>query len=350
MKRICSYLKVLLLLVPGFVLSSCTRTVEYVFHQPPSEETYLTGYPFGNTGPYLEKMMQSVKRVTSTAYYTTYLFDPADQLTPASLTDPDSPEVLSYSRYSSNQTSAGTAVVIYSSAQRVGLLTANHVISKPDTVYQFADADADAEILESVTIRQRQVNWLIDTAFLGSFEVLAADESADLAIIGARIDQVAIDGSVRSQFPVFPYPFGEPQELTPGAFTYAFGYPRGYPMVTTGVVSNPNRGEYHAFITDALFNPGFSGGAVVAIRDNVPDFEWVGMARSASASSEWLIVPDEDIAMQQIPHHPYRDDIYVRERSRIDYGITHIVPATRIKRFLLEYEELLAGKRYRIRL
>ncbi len=337
-----------LLLSILLIFTSCYQTVEYVYQDSDMTDEYVTGYPFGNAGPYLDQMKQSVKRITSTSYYSTYVFDPEQRIRPEDLASYDSFDDFVLAEITSHTTSSGTAVVIYNSQQHVGLLTSDHVVSSPDTLYEFSDAEST--FLESMTVKTRQINWLIDTPYLGSFEKLASDEAADLAVIGARIDENQLSGSVRSSFPVFPYKFGNPEELPFGAFTYNIGFPKGHLMVTTGLVSSPNRDRFHSFLSDALFNPGFSGGVVVAIRGGIPRFEWVGIARSASANREWLVVPNEDLLQDQILHHPYQHELYVEEKTRIEYGITHIVSSYRIQNFLQEHSDALEDQGYRIRL
>ena len=65
----------------------------------------------------------------------------------------------------------------------------------------------------------------------------------------------------------------------------------GHKMITRGIVSNTRDDKSDSFLIDALFNRGFSGGIILAIRDGVPNFELVGMAKSVSAKNEYLLTP-----------------------------------------------------------
>ena len=306
----------------------------------------MTMQPPGNVSPYLEKMHESVKRITSTSYYKTYIFDKDDMITHGILDRSDSLDDLAVAVVESHSSSSGSAVVIHNENNKIGLITAYHTVSSPDRVYEYYD---EASLfLESVTIKQRQINWMFDSPFMGTFEILASDESSDLAVIGTEVDKNELDISPTEFFPVFPYKFGNPEKLRMGTFVYTLGYPRGYEVVTPGIVSNSGRDRDHSFITDALFNRGFSGGAVVAINGGLPEFEWVGLARSASASREWLVVPDEDDAKEHRTHLPYTEEMYIERRARIDYGITHSISSTRILDMLEEHKNELSGKGYRI--
>lgn len=243
-------------------------------------------------------------------------------------------------------TSSGTAIVIHNRDNLIGMLTARHIITSPDTLYEYREEGRP--YLQSVTIKNSQVNWLFDAPYIGNFEVLAHDETADLAVIGTKVDPDNLETTVREQFPVFPHPFGRPDRLRVGTFTYSLGFPRGYPMITTGIVSQTSRDRHHSFVTDALFNPGFSGGAVVAINGGIPAFEWIGLARSTSASREWYVVPEIGAASEHIGQRPYHGDLFLEEKAMIHYGITHIISSTRIKNMLEDNAIQLLSKGYNI--
>ncbi len=345
------YLCQCFLFIPVVIFSvfSCTRTVVYL-HQEPGTGEYLSGYPLGNTGPYLEEMRQSVKRITSTSYYTTYLFDPADNIQWKDLENIDSEEYLeqyALKKQSSHSTSAGSAIVIHNRNNRVGLVTTYHILASADTLIEYTEPGSD--VLKSISVKNNQVNWLIDSPFMGNFEVLVSDSIADIAIIGTQIRSRDIDRPVSELFPVFPYPFGNPGKMKPGNFIYNIGYPKGYPMITTGIISSLNFDRRQTFITNALFNPGFSGGLVVAINGGIPAFEWIGMARSASATRQWYLVPDEERASIHGEYDPYEDEIYLERRAKIDYGITQVISVTRIHRLLEEHAEYFLEKGYNFR-
>ncbi len=324
---------------------SCTRPVVYLGQEPGTGE-YLTGYPAGNAAPHLEKIQRSVKRITSTSHYETYLFEPGTRVVPAQVASAASLESLASTVVQSHTTSSGTAIVIHNRDDLIGMITTRHVIASPDTLYEYFETRQP--YLSSVTIKKSQVNWLFDAPYVGTFEVLAEDELADLAIIGARVDPSVLDVPVREQFPVFPYPFGRPERMRVGTFTYNFGYPRGYPMITTAIVSQPRRDRHHSFVTDGLFNPGFSGGAVVAINGGLPAFEWVGMARSTSASREWFLVPDEDAAMEHQPHLPFEGEVFTEQKALIHYGITHVISSSQIRKLLEDNAIYLLSRGYNV--
>jgi hypothetical protein len=125
------------------------------------------------------------------------------------------------------------------------------------------------------------------------------------------------------------------------------GYPKGYLMVTRGIVSQPDRDHEGSFLVDALFNRGFSGGIVLAIKDGVPNFEMVGMASSVSADFEYKLVPPEEVTRHGYdPRIPYDGDVYLEFNRHINYGITFIVSAELIQSFIKDNSDQLNQKGY----
>jgi hypothetical protein len=110
------------------------------------------------------------------------------------------------------------------------------------------------------------------------------------------------------------------------------GYPAGYQMVTRGIVSNPKVNRKGEFLIDALFNQGISGGIVLAVRDGVPNFELVGIAKSVSASYKNVLKPVHESHQEMYnPNIPYEDELYVKVEKEINYGITFTISIAEIR-------------------
>ncbi|NHZ87281.1 MAG: hypothetical protein GWP19_15665, partial [Planctomycetia bacterium] len=143
----------------------------------------------------------------------------------------------------------------------------------------------------------------------------------------------------------FKYPFGESSDLELGSFVYIIGYPMGHKMITKGIVSNTRDDKSDSFLIDALFNRGFSGGIILAIRDGVPNFELVGMAKSVSARNQLILTPAPlDGQLEYEPYFPYTGDVYVRKYDDINYGITYTISTDEILDFLKRNETQLLQK------
>jgi hypothetical protein len=112
-------------------------------------------------------------------------------------------------------------------------------------------------------------------------------------------------------------------------------------MVTCGIVSAPDYNGRGAFLTDALFNHGISGGLIIASRNNFRSFEWVGMAVTASASEYRFLVPDPSRSEKYETMEAYTDTAYISQQRLINYGVTQATPIEQILEFLFRNEDEL---------
>ena len=151
--------------------------------------------------------------------------------------------------------------------------------------------------------------------------------------------------------PVFKYPTGKASELEWGNFVYVIGYPRGEKMLSYGIVSNPGRDRYNSFVINTVFNRGFSGGLIIAIRDGIPNFELVGMAKAVPAETKLFLKPNEKYKLSETNiNFPYSGEIMVDTHENIFYGITYAVSIESIRRFLEQNKLRLAQFGYKLEL
>jgi len=102
-------------------------------------------------------------------------------------------------------------------------------------------------------------------------------------------------------------------------------------------------------LVDAVINPGFSGGFVLAIRDGVPNFELIGMVQWVPEEEENLIYPEYSKTKTTYnPVVPYDGNLYVRKRSSIRYGIAKIIPVESIMTFLQQNKSYINQKGFYI--
>jgi hypothetical protein len=238
----------------------------------------------------------------------------------------------------------GTATVIYFDQQKIGLLASAHVLNYPDTIWGTYEGltSGKEEVIQTYSVKTRQLNYVRDLPLQKNLEILAMDEKLDIAILGQEVDP----DRPKPVF-VFDYPIGNSDELEWGSFVYIMGYPSGYQMITRGIVSTPGGKHKKNFLIDALFNKGISGGIVLAIRDGVPNFEMVGMAKSVAAKYENVLVPEEESHIRKYnPNTPYEGNVFVTLQKEINYGITYSVSSNSVKDFIKENQMKLAEKGY----
>ncbi len=333
--------------VMGFVVlfTACTGQIYKIAYPTLGDGKYDSEFPYKDCSKELELISQTVKMIYSTAYYKTFVFSADGKIKAPGITQELIKTKSTKAFYSSNSVS-GTATLIYHQNRRIALLTCAHIIDFPDTIVTyFSSRDKDEKIVQSISFKERQTNFISDVPEAGEFEVLARDDQRDITILGKEISN-----AVNVRLPVFNYPFGNSKELDWGTFIYVVGFPSGQKMVTKGIVSSPNKDHNGSFLTDAPFNHGFSGGIVLAIRDGVPNFELVGMANSVASQSDYFLVPAKDVDQPEFaPDLPYQGEVYVKLKTDIKYGITHSISTEAIVDFIKKNEKVFLEKGYDLR-
>jgi hypothetical protein len=304
---------------------------------------YDTEFPYRGCSKQLEEISESVKMLSTIAYYRTYAIPESDHIRLRDVTR----ELLAARAASSvfvNRSMSGTATILSYQNRCVVLLTCAHVVSFADTLisYYFGADRRPTSFIRSIAVKERQMNYVGLLPEGGELEILAIDETADIALLGKRFET-----DPQPPLAVLRYPFGRAKELEWGSFVYLFGYPSGFRIVTKGIVSNPNRDKRGSFLVDAVFGGGFSGGIALAVRDGVPNFELVGMVKMVSAHSSFVLTPPPESSMIEYDTStPYTGDIYVDKHTDIDYGVTQATPVERILEFFEEHRSEVQAKGY----
>lgn len=306
-------------------------------------KTYTTSFPTRDASDQLKNIRKSVIRISSTGIYVTYFFEDR-LLTNKDLNTVDVKDIATR-RITSNESTAGTAISIFNNSHTIGLLTNAHVVDFPDTLISYVDKEGvqPNTFIKSLKIKRNQTNLIYDLPNVGSFEIIGADKTSDLALL-----KVSKNRFEELDAPILPISIGNPADLEWGSFVYIIGYPKGYPMITRGIVSDPKRNEYDDFLTDALFNPGISGGMIMASRNNFRSFEWIGMTNTASADLKRSLVPDPTKTSKYDNFDLYTDSVFVETQTQLVYGITQSIPIKRIISFLEEHEKEIRKMGFRL--
>ena len=245
-----------------------------------------------------------------------------------------------------NRRASGSALVIQADHRRLALLSCAHVVRFADTIYTFhAGSDKrPTEYVRTMSVKQDQEIYVRGISGGRRLEILAIDDSLDLVLLGKRYDE-DLPPSIVS----LPYPAGKAEDLGWGTFVYVFGYPAGYRMLTRAIVSSPNRDKDGSFLLDASAKPGYSGGAVFAIRDGIPNFELVGLVKSSKGPIEFTVSPThEGESFEGDLTVPYQGDLYVELRSDLDHGVAEAIPAEMVTQFLRVHHDRLRAQGYEI--
>jgi hypothetical protein len=323
------------------LITGCTKKIYDVVYPTLNDGRYDSEFPYRNASEQLEEVSNSVKMLNYIAYYKTYLFNENQKVSHSDLNQKRIKDKAVDEVYF-NETVSGTATVIFYDGLKVGLLTCAHIGNLPDTVLTYFEPSAEQkpQYVQQMAVKIREHYYVNEIPGDIDFEVVVSDKERDLAILSKR----SINDPLYRIKP-FKYPLGKSSNLELGSFVYIIGYPMGHKMITRGIVSNKRDNESDSFLIDALFNRGFSGGIILAIRDGVPNFELVGMAKSVSAKNQYFLtpVPLNDKSGYE-PNFPYAGDIYVKKFEDINYGITYTISTDEIIEFLKENETLLLQK------
>lgn len=318
------------ILTAVLLLSGCYSYLYRSANPASSDHRYDTEFPYASCSEQLKNILASVKKVNGYFSYRTYVFGENSKVT---LNDIKSGDLVTKAEASlvTNEATSGTALIIHSDASEMALLTCSHIVSMPDTLINWSDfSDLGSNpYIHSISLKIRQQLVVKEVPEATQFLLLAKDVNADLAIIGHKYT-LPIPDKIP---PVFPYPVGNSDELEWGNFIYLAGFPAGQLMLTKGIVSKAQAADDN-FLTDAPFNEGFSGGIALAVRDGVPNFEWVGIGCSVSARSEYFLKPErENFEYNYNPAIPYSGEVYVHQKKEINYGVTWVIPINAVKSF-----------------
>ena len=332
------------LFISAILILGCTREVHISENTRVKDGKYDSEFPQEPTAEVLQEIMETVKMVSTLAFYSGYEFNLDKKVQTEQLTE-NFIEENSEGEFHFNQPATGTATVIYRNGRQIALLTCAHIIDFPDTVitYYRTDDGVPTKFVRTISFKIRQNISVIDFHMGGNFSILAKDRHDDIALIGKELsfDTPYI-------IPVFNFRMGDAEELTWGDFVYIVGYPRGEKMVTSALVSQPTRDKKATFLLNAVFNRGLSGGIVLAIRDGIPNIELVGMAKSVPAETKYYLAPDKtykqlESSLEEIYHGEPRIESY----ENIYYGITYAITVNKIKEFIQKNSVVLAEEGYK---
>ncbi len=333
-------IKLFLLFSSIILQTSCYQQGELGNTYPVADGRYDTEYPLTDCSDELGLISKSIKRISNTVYYRTVLFMESEEVTPETIHSVYYDDK-NYSQDFFNKTTHGTGTIIYYDGVKIALITSAHVLNYPDTVLNYFPPPDD-KYLREMNIKVNQQLYVDGLSDNIEFTILAMDDTRDIAVLGASLPD-----NREFEITVFPYPVGNSDDLRWGNFVYIMGFPMGIQMVTTGIISLSRINIKNTFMIDALFNRGFSGGIVLAIRDGVPNFELVGMTMSVSSENGYFLVPDLSLPYDNFPlNRPYTGDIYLSKETTIKYGITYAITTESIRRFFQIYRNQLLRQGY----
>ncbi len=330
---------ILFIAILALITFSCTQKIYRTAYPTLSDGRYDSEFPYKNCSKELQEISEAVTKVFCNTFYENYYFSPDRKIVLKDINK----ELLAIADKISDvkNTVSGTATVIHFQNSRIALLTCAHIIIKPDTIINFVSLEnnPNEKFIQTIAFKQKQEILVYGMPEDGVFEVLLIDDENDIAILNKELK-----GATVSRIPALKYPFGKARDLEWGSFVYAIGYPMGYKVITKGIVSQPDRDRKGGFLIDSFFNPGLSGGILLAVRDGVPNFELVGITTSAAAETETILTPEKNKSYDETV--PYDGKIYVNTKKNINYGITKAISAEAILSLIRENQDFLLKNGY----
>lgn len=315
---------------------------EIAWQQP---EFYDAIQPKIDPSSHYEQFSEVIKRIQVTTYYTTYYFKENQRVTPAMLMYQKA-EKLARQKHDFNHSKSGTAVALQQRNDKLILITCDHIVNVPDTIFVF-ESELKAgknSPLKSITVLNRKDYFLFGAPRLNDFTVLAGNKDIDLALI---MSEVPTD--FYYTIPVVEIPLGDEKRLKWGSLVYSFGFPVGHKMMVNGMVSNPIEDASSTYTHNALFNRGLSGGMVIALRGDVPNFEWVGISNASSATTEYVLKPSQKLTFEQEERQVYTDTLFVERQIVINQGISKTIKPSVIRQFLRDNLSVIENEGFNLR-
>ncbi|MBN1542012.1 trypsin-like peptidase domain-containing protein [candidate division KSB1 bacterium] len=298
------------------------------------EERYESDFEAAGGGPALSRALNSVERIYCSAEYTTYHFSKRQTLQRHQLSATTLNRAISRSRMT--RSVYGTGTLVDSHASGVLIVTCNHIADFSDTLLTFRrDPDGrSTPFIESVSIKIRQTLSAPALSEDTELQILGRDRDKDILLLVGRFAVPRV-----LTVSVFPFGFGAARDLEWGSKTVLLGFPRSVKSITRGMVSNPMLQSDGKFTIDALFNMGYSGAPVLAVRQDGRGFEWVGMALSAAGESLPILIPEQGFGLAG--SEEYSGMMWTHRLDRIFYGLCYAVSAEEIIRLLQLHRDLL---------
>jgi hypothetical protein len=328
--------------MPLILLAGCAAGTDLPAVVGGADGKYDSGFPHGNSGPQLAAVAASIQKVDVLVFYNTFEFPSGSRLSLDSIRS--SKSNLSNLALNTNvfsEAAGGTTLLIYTGADRIALLGCAHVVDFPDTLVSY-HPPPDDQFVSAIGLKVRQQINASGIRGGSELEVLAIDSKDDIVLLGKTME-----AGTTHEYTAFSYPLGKSEELEWGNFVYVLGFPMGQRMVGHGIVSDPARIGKGTFLIDAVFNEGYSGAPLIAIRDGLPNFEMVGMVRSAAATERIYLLPEYDPSKgEHIPGIPYHGTITTAKEKNIRYGITFSTTTASLRKFYSQHRDHLISKGY----
>lgn len=277
---------------------------------------------------------ESTYLVNTISYYTQYFLPEDNKLTKQDLENMDY-RSQGWTKNITTQPASGTGILIGWQRENAIFITSAHLFDQADTILIPYDQKS-RKGYQSVLIRTKHEIFLPDIFTEGNLEIISIDKKADICLLRGTVNPD------NRKLHVFPFSLGNSRDLDWGSEVFIVGFPQGFHMITTGLVSKPFKFRPYEFALDAPFNKGMSGAPILFYDNKEKTLKLVGIGKSVSASTIPILVPEPGIGSDStLVRSVYKDKIYTDEITIVNHGVSFTVPTNTIKDFLSENNEMV---------
>lgn len=309
------------------ILAGCTTFHSANNRKKQENPGLLYHAPMRDPSRDLEAILKSVKKIYSVSSYTTWQFRREQNVSGYGIMS-ERFKKLAMGVISTSETASGTATVIRWVNKKLTLLTCAHIVHSPDTLISyFEPVDGDpARYIQSISIKEKQENWIRDFSVCGSFPVVLMNNESDIAILEKSCE------SLTDTIPVLQCQPADARLVDYGHLVYIIGYPHGNLMITNGLASPLPKRPDGEFTVDALLNKGYSGGIVLAVSQD-EQFLFAGMVERVISENLSFLKPAGD-QLRTPEWIPYTGAVHTGNTEIMNYGLNQIIPVNKIMRYI----------------
>jgi hypothetical protein len=164
------------LLISLILINGCSSIYKTVYPTL-GDGKYDSEFPYKSSSDELTKISETVQRVNSTAFYKIYIFDERSRYTLKDLEGKQLNKIAVSEAFADNS-SAGTAVIVYSENGTVALLSCAHTITFPDSIiaYRLDENGRASNFIESISVKEKQIIYVAGFPEGSSIDVIVNDD------------------------------------------------------------------------------------------------------------------------------------------------------------------------------
>lgn len=277
-------------------------------------------------------------KVYCAADYYTYTFPADSQFRQNNISELN---LTLFNRDFKTESTQGTATLIRQSPSQRLFLSCYHIFNYPDTLvdYYYRDDGTKTPFIAHLSIKQKQIQFVKKYNTTVLVDIAAFDKKEDITFLVA--EQTNPDSSPE----LFRMQIIHPGLVKTGTQAYVTGFPAGYAMVTSGLLSKPFPDRPGKIMIDASFNKGYSGAPFFVVSPDCRCFRLAGIITSSASEQKNILVPEfQSHRKIYNPRSIYTHPSFVKLDESIKYGITYTTSITTIKDFYINHQHTLNEK------